>query len=92
MTIDNAGNDLVGCIAKMTIKNVRDNLNRANASDSQVQFVDDTAGNNHQNVLSIRIDGIQNKGVSVLPPLTDRRIGASNQLALSISNGILQAP
>ena len=85
-------NAIVNAVPNMIINGIVYDLNGATASDVQVKFLSNPYEITHQNLLSSRMIGIQHEEVSVLSPLTDPRIGANNQPALSISTGILQAP
>ena len=83
----------------MKINFVGYKLNSATASDAQVEFASDpdgithnSNGITHQNLLSSWMIEIRHKEVSVLSPPMDPRIDENNQLALSISTGIKQAP
>ena len=55
MTIDDSGNYLISCVTNMTINDARNDLNQANASDTQVQIADNPAGKTHQNLLISRM-------------------------------------
>ena len=92
MTINDARNDLIGCVANLIINDTRRNLNRANMSGVQVQFADDRAGKNHQNLLSSQMIGIQHEEIPVLASLTEPSIGTKNKTELTISTGVVQAP
>ena len=51
LTIINFGNNLIKKVANFAIDYVRNNSNGATASDVQVQFVGNSAGISHQNLL-----------------------------------------
>ena len=63
-------NNMIDKFANMTINDVGNNLNGANAIDVQVQFAGDPIGNSHQNLLSSRKIGIRHKEVPLLDPPT----------------------
>ena len=54
-------NYLIDKLANMTINDVRNDLNRSNASEVQVQFVDDRDGKTHQDLLSSRMIKIRHE-------------------------------
>ena len=54
-------NYLIDKLANMTINDVRNDLNRSNASEVQVQFVDDRDGKTHQDLLSSRMVKIRHE-------------------------------
>ena len=91
LTINNVGNILIKKSANLTINNTGNDSNIANASDLQVQFVGNSAGISHQNLLSRRMIGIQHEEVSVLVPPTELIIIVNNQPAMAVSTGVIQA-
>ena len=83
---------MISKVTNMTIKDTRNNLNQANASDVQVQFADNPAGKTHQNLLSIRMISTLHEEMIVLGLLAEPCIGTNNQPVLTISTGVVQAP
>ena len=92
LTINNTGNNLIKKAANLTINDSRNNSNRATASDVQVQFVGDSAGIFHQNLLSRRMIEIRHEEVPVLVTPTKPSIIAKNKPAMTVSTAVIQAP
>ena len=92
MKINGTGKNMIGCVANKTINETRNDIDRSNMSDVQVQFASDPAGKTHQNLLSIQKIRIRQEEVPVLDPLIETNIVADNQKALKTSTGIVQAP
>ena len=61
-------------------------------SDVKVQFVGNSAGISHQNLFSGRMISIIQEEVPVLVPPTEPSIVANNQLAMTVSTGVIQTP
>ena len=76
----------------MTINDFRNDSNRATTSDVQVQFVDNSEGISHQNLLRERMIDIRNEEVPVLVSPTEMNMIANNQPAMTVSTGVIQAP
>ena len=76
-------------VANMKINVVVNDLNQTNASYVKVQFLDDPAGKNHQNVLSSHMISIRHEEIPVLDPLIETCIATNNQPVLTISAGVV---
>ena len=73
----------------MTVNKVGNDLNGANTSDVQVQFLGDPARKKHQNILSVQRNDIRHEEVPVLASMTEPSIGTNNQPDLTISTGVV---
>ena len=92
LTINKVVNYLINKVTNLTINYVRNDSNRMNASDVQVQFAVYPDGISHQNVFSRRKIGIRHKELPVLDPPIEPSIGANNQPSFTISTGVVQVP
>ena len=92
MIIKGVGENMIGCVVNMTINNARKYLNGANLNDVQVQFTGNLVVKTHQSLFSSWKIGIIHEEIPLLDPTTEICIGANNQLDLTISTGVLQAP
>ena len=75
----------------MTIIDVGNDSNRANAKYVQVQFVCNIAGISYQNLLTSQKIGVRHEKVPVLDPPTELSIDTDNQTDLTSSTGVVQA-
>ena len=83
---------MINKVENLTINEVRNDSNRASLSELQFQYVVNTAGISHQNLLSSRKIEIRHKEVLVLDTPMEPSIGTKNQPDFTISNGVVQAP
>ena len=92
LTINNVGNILIKKSANLTINDTGNDSNIANASDLQVQFVGNSAGISHQNLLRGQMISITQDELPVLVPPTVPSIIMKNQAAINVRTGVIHTP
>ena len=75
----------------MAMNDIGNNSNGATASDVQVQFVGNTAGIYHENLLISWAIGMRQEEVPMLVPHKELVIVANNQPSMTNSTGVIDA-